>query len=279
MEASPGRRVRRVLLRWGALIAGIYVGVVVLLSAFERSFIFFPTKHPDGDWDPAYLAFEDVWFTSADGVKLHGWYVPHESPVAYLLVAHGNAGNLSHRAPLLAQLHRRVGAAVLIFDYRGYGRSEGSPEEAGIIADAEAARGWLARRAGVDAGDVVLYGESLGGGVMVDLAGRTPTKALILESTFTSLPDVAARVFPWIPVHLAMRTRLDSLSKIGRHRGRLLQFHGDADAVIPYDLGRKLFEAANEPKRFVTLVGHDHNDPPPEEMFEAMRAFLTSSDS
>lgn len=278
-EASAGRRLRRVLFRWAKLIAVIYVGVVVLLLAFERSLIFFPTKYPDGEWDPPYLAFEDAWFTSADGVKLHGWYAPHENPVAHLLIAHGNAGNLSHRALLLAQLHRRVGAAVLIFDYRGYGRSEGSPDEPGIIADAEAARDWLARRAGVDAADVVLYGESLGGGVMVDLASRSPTKAIILESTFTSLPDVASRVFPWLPVHLAMRTRLDSASKIGRYRGRLLQFHGDADTVIPYDLGRRLFEAANEPKRFVTLVGHDHNDAPPPEMFEAIREFLESPGS
>lgn len=268
------RRVRRILTRVVLVLVGTYVGVVLLLMALEKSLIFFPTKYPDGDWNPRYLKFEDAWFTAADGMKIHGWYVPCEHPLAYILFAHGNAGNLSHRGPSLALLRERAHVAVMIYDYRGYGRSEGEPDEAGIIADAEAARGWLAKRAGIREEDVVLYGESLGGGVMVDLASRTPTRALILESTFSSLPDVAAKAFPFIPVHLLMRTRLDSASKIGRFRGPLLQMHGDADSIIPYEIGKRLFDQANEPKTFVTLRGHDHNDYPPEELHAAVRRFL-----
>jgi fermentation-respiration switch protein FrsA (DUF1100 family) len=243
------------------------------LARLERSLVFFPSKYPQGDWQPRGLIFEDAWFRSADGTKLHGWYVPHERPRAVVLYCHGNAGNVTGRAGVLRVLHQ-MGIAVLIFDYRGYGRSDGKPTEEGVLADARAARAWLAKRTGAAEKDVVLLGRSLGGGVAVDLAATDGARGLVLESTFTSIPDVAAVLYPWLPARLLMRTRLDSVNKIGDYRGPLLQSHGDADRTVPYRSGRVLFEAANQPKRFVTIPEGDHNDPQSREYYQALAAFL-----
>jgi fermentation-respiration switch protein FrsA (DUF1100 family) len=259
---------------------------------FERSLVYFPTRYPDGDWHPYGLAFEDAEFRAVDGTRLHGWFVPCENPRAVILFSHGNGGNLSHRADILRELHR-LRAAVMIYDYRGYGRSEGSPEEPGILADARAARAWLAKRAAplvgrassspdrrleaaatFDEREIVQMGESLGGGVAVDLAAADGARGLVLISTFTSLPDIGAIHYPWLPVRLLMRNRLDSLSKIASYHGPLLQIHGDADTIIPYSNGRRLFDAANEPKHFITLHGADHNDLPAPELYRAIDEFL-----
>jgi fermentation-respiration switch protein FrsA (DUF1100 family) len=240
----------------------------------ENSLIYFPSVYPEGIRDPPGLQFEDAWFESADGTKLHGWYVPHANPRAVLLVAHGNAGNLSHRYELLQQL-AALGVSTMIFDYRGYGRSAGVPGEEGILADARAARRWLATRAGVDENEIVLMGESLGAGVMVDLASRDGARALVLENAFTSLPDVAAFHYPWLPVRTLMRTRMDSAAKIGKFRGPLLQVHGDADTIIPFAIGQQLHAAANEPKTFLTISGGDHNDPRSPAFFAALDRFLS----
>jgi uncharacterized protein len=252
---------------------GVYLLLVILMLAMENSLIYFPSVYPNGDWNPQGLKFEDAWFESADGTKLHGWYVPHADPRAIVLIAHGNGGNLSHRSELL-ELLNELGVSAMIFDYRGYGRSSGSPTEAGILADARAARRWLAERAGVRETDVVLFGESLGGGVMVDLAAADGARALVLESTFTSLPDVAAYHYPWLPVRLLMRTRLNSAAKIAAYHGPLLQIHGDADTIIPLAIGRRLFDAAGEPKQLVVIPGGDHNDPHTPQFVAALDKFL-----
>jgi fermentation-respiration switch protein FrsA (DUF1100 family) len=241
---------------------------------FEEALIFFPARYPEGDWQPEGLAFEDARFSSADGTRIHGWYLPHEQPRAVVLFCHGNAGNVSHRAEMLRVLHDGVAVSVLAFDYRGYGRSAGKPNEAGVLADARAARAWLARRAAVDPSEIALMGRSLGGAVAVDLAAHEGARALVVESSFTSLADVAAYHYPWLPVRWALRTRLDSLGKIAAYHGPLLQSHGTADTIVPYRLGRRLFEAANQPKRFVTLPDLDHNDPQPAEYYRALIRFL-----
>jgi hypothetical protein len=252
----------------------VYLLIVLLMMFMEESLLFFPSKYPDGIWQPPGLAFEDAWFTAADGVKLHGWFVPCENPRAVALFSHGNGGNLSHREDYYRALHR-LGVAVLAFDYRGYGRSEGSPSEAGIMADARAARTWLAKRAGIAENEIVLMGESLGGAVAVQLASEAPARALNLESTFSSAPDVAAFHYPWLPIKQLMRTRLDSASLIGKYHGPLLQVHGDADTIVPFALGQKLFAAANEPKQFVVIPGGDHNDPRTPQWYVALDKFLS----
>ena len=251
-----------------------FLMIVVAAMLLENSLIFFPMRYPGGDWRPAGLKFEDAWFQSADGTRLHGWYVPTKNPRAVVLFCHGNAGNITHRASILDVLQRHIGASTLIFDYRGYGRSEGKPNEAGVLADARAARRWLAQREKIAEADIVLMGESIGGAVAVDLAARDGARALVLESTFNNLPDVAAYHYPWLPVRWAMRTRLDSAAKIGNYHGPLLQSHGDADTTVPLRFGQRLHEAANEPKKFLLYPGHDHNDPMPLEYYDELAAFL-----
>lgn len=251
-----------------------YLVILLLAMLFEERLIFQPLNFPEDDWQPQGLTIEDANFTAADGTKLHGWYVPHDEPIAHILFLHGNAGNLTHRIDVLRELHR-LGAAVLILDYRGYGKSEGSPNEQGVLQDARAARKWLAERAGIAEADIVLMGRSLGGGVAVDLTTDVTPRALILENTFTSMPDVAAVHYPFLPVHWAMKTQLDSKSKIAGYDGPLLQSHGTADEIIPYDLGKSLHETCpSSNKQFLELKGMHHNDFQPPEYIQAVREFL-----
>jgi len=241
----------------------------------ENKLIFFPTRYPDGFWDRGGPPIEDAWFEAFDGVQLHGWYLGHEGPSAVILFAHGNAGNLSHR---IDQLHAlaALGASVLVFDYRGYGRSEGSPDEAGVYRDARAARDWLADKTGVAPEQIVLYGRSLGGAVMVDVAVADGARALILDATFDSLRAVAAAHYPGFLVDLLLTARFDSAAKIGRFEGPLLVLHGDADRVVPFEAGQRLFEAATEPKTFVSLPGLGHNDPRTGAGRRAVEEFIAS---
>jgi fermentation-respiration switch protein FrsA (DUF1100 family) len=244
-----------------------------MLSFLENSLIFIPTNFANDNWSPAGITLENVHFAAADGTKLHGWFAPHENPTAVILYCHGNAGNVTHRIDAIRALHDRVGAAVFVFDYRGYGRSEGKPDEPGVLADARAARTWLAKRTGVTPERIVLMGESLGGAVAVDLA-VDGARALILEHTFSSIPDVAAHHYPWLPVRLLMKTQFDSLAKIARYHGPLFQSHGERDSIVPLESGRRLFDAANEPKKFLLIEGGNHNDSPPTGYYEKLRAFL-----
>jgi fermentation-respiration switch protein FrsA (DUF1100 family) len=243
------------------------------LRPVERKVIFQPQKHPAGDWSPQIIVPEDAWFEATDGIKLHGWYVDHPDPRAVALICHGNAGNISGFAETLKILRDRHHLAALVFDYRGYGRSSGSPDEAGILQDARAARAWLANRAEVREQDVVLTGVSLGGAVAIDLA-QDGARGLVVASSFTSLPEVARHHFAWLPASLLMTMRLNSLEKIARYDGPLLVSHGDADEVIPFEQGMRLFEAAPGPKKFVRIRGGHHNDPQPEEYRLAFDEFI-----
>lgn len=266
-----GRALRRLL--WICALA--LVGMVAVLMALERSLIFFPMQYPAGYWHLQPAAAEDVWFTAADGTRLHGWYAGHEDPAAVLLFAHGNAGNITHRADIIERLHQDLHCTVLMFDYRGYGKSEGKPSEAGVLQDGRAARDWLAQRAQVAPDDLVLMGRSLGTAVAVDLAAHDGARGLVLYSAFPSMPDIAAHHYRWLPVRWLMRTRLDSRSKIANYHGPLLQAHGEEDDIIPASLGRQLFEAAPmQQKQWFTLGNSSHNDPIPEAFYVALRRFL-----
>jgi uncharacterized protein len=265
---------RRCLWKIGRIVLMTYGIVLVAAMFLENALIYFPSVYPEGDWRPAGLKFEDAWFQAADGTQLHGWYVPKANARAAVLFCHGNGGNITHRIDTMQMLNRRCGVSLLMFDYRGYGRSQGKPNETGILSDARAARAWLAAREKIPEADVVLMGESLGGAVAVDLAARDGARALVLESTFSSLPDVAGYHYPVLPVHWLMRSRFDSAVKIADYRGPLLAAHGDADTIVPLEFGRRLFDAAKEPKRFLLLPGHDHNDPMPPEFYDAVAGFL-----
>lgn len=246
-------------------------------AQLENSIVFQPRAFPQGDWSPR-PGVEDVWIDSPDGVRLHGWLAEpsNNSPRAVVLYTHGNGGNVTNRRHVIELFRDRMNTTVLVFDYRGYGRSGGEPTEGGVLEDARAARRWLAARTGVREGDIVLVGHSLGGGVAVDLAARDGARGLILEGTFTNLPDVAASHVPLLPVRAVMQARLDSVAKIPAYHGPLLQVHGDADRIVPYDLGRKLFKAANEPKQFVTIPGGGHNEHYTPEYVATLDRFLDS---
>jgi hypothetical protein len=245
------------------------------VQSVDELLAFFPTKFPQGRWNPAESVCQDCWFQSIDGIRLHGWYFPHDHPTAVILIVHGNGGNLTYRASVAQLLHHRFAASVMVFDYRGYGRSEGVPTIEGVLRDARAARLHLSKVERTQENAIVLLGESLGGAVAVDLAGEDGARGLILESTFSSLRDVAASHYAKVLTDVLVANKLDSAAKIKKYRGPVLQSHGDRDGTVPYELGRKLFEAANEPKHFIRLPGKDHNDPKTEEYYRAVGKFLS----
>src|SRR6185295_707516 len=205
--------------------------------------------------------FEDVHFAASDGVKLHGWFFPantnsHRADLA-VLICHGNGGNISHRLDL-CEVMLETGVNVFVFDYRGYGHSEGRPGEEGTYRDAQAACHWL-RAKGLAGTNIIAFGESLGGGVISELAVREPLAGLILQSTFTSVPDVGAELFPWLPVRWISTIKYDTRSKLPRLKMPVLVMHSRSDSLISFAHGEKNFAVANEPKMFWELQG-DHND-------------------
>ncbi|MFL5243872.1 MAG: alpha/beta hydrolase, partial [Gemmataceae bacterium] len=239
----------------------------------DELLLFYPSKYPEGNWQPPNLAFEDAWFNAEDGTRLHGWYCLCENARAVLLYAHGNGGNLAQLSQLLTYFQNQLRVAALAFDYRGYGRSEGDPSAQGILQDARAARAFLAERARVKPSEIVLMGRSLGGAVVAQLAGDVRPRGLILESTFSSLRDEAAYHYPRL-AWLVPENKLNSVAQLERYDGPLLVSHGDADRTIPYQLGLKLFEAAKGPKHFVRIPGGDHNDPQSAEYFQQLDEFI-----
>jgi uncharacterized protein len=223
-----------------------------------RSMIFHPEP---GVWrTPGALGIDasDVWLVAEDGVRLHAYWLESPGATRALLYLHGNAGNASQRLPIANAL-RELGTHVLLLDYRGYGQSEGRPDEKGVQADARAALAHLTGAQRTPAERVVLFGSSLGGAIAVELACGQPLGGVILESTFSSLSDVARGVVPVLGPLLAYG-QFDSRARIGQVRAPLQFFHGDRDEIVPLVLGRALFDAAPQPKQFEVLYGAGHND-------------------
>jgi fermentation-respiration switch protein FrsA (DUF1100 family) len=251
-----------------------------VLRFVEDRFLFRPVP-ASVDWQspPPELVVEDVTLTGADGTRLHAWFTapdgwtPAQGAVLY---AHGNAGNLSHRGNILIRW-RQLGLAVLIFDYPGYGRSEGRPSETGCYAAGDAAFRWLIAVCRVPAGRVLFYGGSLGGAIALDLAVRQPHRGVVLVSVFTSVRDMARKTFPWLPARWLVRNRFDNLGKIPRLRSPLFLAHGTADRLVPFGQGERLFAAANEPKRFFPMAGYDHQHTPGPDFYVALREFLAET--
>jgi len=241
-------------------IALLLLGLVALNVLFYRQqpkMLFFPTRELTSTPQRWGLAYRDVAIHTDDGVTLDGWYVPAKGATRTLLFFHGNAGNISDRGTSLTVFHS-LGLNVLMIDYRGYGRSDGTPDEAGLYRDARAAWRYLTDTRGVPADRIIVAGRSLGGAVATDLAARVRPEALVLESTFDSMADVARHYLPLISRLVRLRYRFDSAAKISAIRCPLLMLHSPDDDVIPFELGRKLFAAAPDPKHFVRLKG-DHN--------------------
>ncbi len=242
-----------------------------------ENFIFYPDDYliaDPGDWG---MPFEDVYFSTADGLTLNGWFVPGEKEMTWLWFP-GNAGNISYRLDNLRLLHHRLSLNIFIFDYRGYGRSQGRPSEEGTYLDAEAALDYLRSRRDIDPDAIIFFGRSLGSAVAVNLATKHKCLGLILESPPTSLVGMMKRLFPSLPPE-ELPIKYDSLSKIKRISVPLLILHGDCDEVVPFFMGRKLYEAANEPKQFYTIENAGHNDTymvGGEGYFRALQDFIES---
>jgi fermentation-respiration switch protein FrsA (DUF1100 family) len=234
------------------------VGILVLAISLIDRVIFQPS--PGVDLAPEALGIdaESLFLETEDGVRVHGFFLPSPGSTRTLLFLHGNAGNASHRLPNAADL-ATLGTDVLLLDYRGYGLSEGRPDEQGVYADARAALEHLHESRGFPLDRIVVFGRSLGGAVAVDVAADRALAGLILESTFTSVAEMA-RAAIGIPLGPLVGRRFPSDEKISRVRCPILFFHGDRDRIVPFELGRRLFEAAPEPKAFETIAGAGHND-------------------
>ncbi len=203
------------------------------------------------------LAYEDVRLETEDGVALAAWWVPAETPRGAVVIAHGNGGNMSHRLDKIRLFHD-LGYGVMAFDYRGYGASEGKPTEKGTYADMAAAVDHVVTVRETNSARLVLYGESLGGAVAIEEAVRRAPAALVVDSSFTSVPAMASRYYPWLPARLLLRFRYDSLSRMPAIKCPVLVLHSPQDDVVPFAMGRQLFASAPEPKAFAELVG-GHN--------------------
>lgn len=235
---------------WLALAAYVYF--------WQARLVFHPARGLSTDPGELGYAWEDVTLHTADGVRIHGWHITRAEPRFTVLFFHGNAGTIADRPLTIARLHE-LGANVFMIDYRGYGNSEGSPDETGTYADAGAAWTYLTDSLGVAPGDIVIYGRSLGGAVALELASRVTPRALIVESTFSSLADMAREHYPYLPTRLLLRFEYPNLEHIRRVRAPILVAHSDADALIPIAQAERLFAAAPSPKQFYRLRG-DHNE-------------------
>jgi uncharacterized protein len=258
---SPMRRMPKLAKALIALLITCLL-LVLMLRWFEHAQVYHPDRVLAATGAELGRPFEDVVFKASDGVELNGWFYPAgaNSPRAGMAVlfCHGNAGNIGGRLDTCRAL-LATGVSAFVFDYRGYGRSRGRPSEEGTYLDAQAAYEWLRHR-GFAGTNIIAFGESLGGGVAAELAGRETLGGLVLQSTFTSIPDIGAELFPWLPVRWLATIRYDTRAKLPRLKVPVLVMHSRTDEMIPFHHGQRNFAAANEPKLFCELNGA-HNDP------------------
>lgn len=250
--------IARATLRAVLLLALGYAALVAFVWLVQRRLQYFPAPGPvDLPGDAAAAGLREIELTAADGVRLKAWHWPGERALT-LVVFHGNAGHRGDRLEWIRSL-RSLGVGVLALDYRGYGGSDGAPDEQGLFLDGEAAARWVAERT---QGPLVYVGESLGAGVAVETAVRLPPAALVLVGSFPSLVGVARCAYPWLPVGLLMRDRFECASKLARLEVPLMCVHAEADSIVPVAQGRAAFAAGREPKEWWSIPGADHNDVP-----------------
>ncbi len=262
-----------VLFGWIAALTTVISG-----CRLEDRFIFHPDHMISRTPGDVGIAFDDVFFTAADGVQLNGWFIPHADARTTFLWFHGNAGNISDRLVNIKLLHERIPSHIFIFDYRGFGRSEGRASELGTYLDGEAAIHYLLDRRGNEENTIVLFGRSLGAAVAAEMANRCDCRGLILESPFVSIAEMARAIFPSLPIAPLLQTRYDVIEKVRRAKIPLLVLHGDADEVVPFEQGKRVFDAALPAnKTFHTIVRANHNDTfivGGESYFETLRKFI-----
>ncbi len=239
---------------WILLSAAVgYLLLVVLMYFLQSQMVYHPQKSITYTPNDIGLSYEDTTFTTEDGISLHGWYIPTDSNIT-VLYFHGNAGNISGRLQTIQLLHN-LGLNVFIFDYRGYGKSEGRPSEQGTYKDARAAWKYLVSEKDIENEQIIIMGRSLGGAVASWLAVHKQPGATILESTFTSAADLGADLYPWLPVRSIIQYNYNTLEYVKKIESPLFMAHSRDDEIVPYQHGKTLFGAANDPKTFVELRG------------------------
>ena len=270
-------------------VVNLLIGLLLILlllglgcaDRLARIALFHPSKFTH---DISTKTSEEVWFQNSQQQNIHGVYLPyrkvnsHDPPVGTILFFHGNGENVSHLVDWAEQIRTDFRCNVLLADYAGYGKSEGKPTAPGILDDGLAALNYLIQKEEIPANQIILYGFSLGGSVAIDLASKHEVKGLIVESSFTSLGDMGRKMLSILPAEYLLWEQLASIKKIGNVRCPVFISHGQADQVIPFSQGQRLFEAANEPKTFfVPPVGSDHHSAPhSEEHTNALRKFINS---
>jgi len=247
---------------WGILVvvAIAYLAICLLLYFMQDRAIFFPDmpgRQLETTPKAVNLDYEDVWGETADGTRIHGWFIPATEAKVTLLFCHGNAGNISHRLESIA-LFNSLGLNVLIFDYRGYGQSTGKVSEQGFYQDVSAMWQALTDKQGIKAENIVIFGRSLGAAVASQLATRVKPGGVILESAFASVPEMAAQLYPFLPARLLARFQLNNMQHVKRIQSPLLVIHSEDDEIIPYAQGQKVFASGHEPKTFLRIRG-SHN--------------------
>jgi fermentation-respiration switch protein FrsA (DUF1100 family) len=273
--------VRSKILRYARTIAIGYLVTLIMLRLFESHFVFFPNVpgRLEGDWDPPGLAVEDVWLNTSDGVKLHAWWVPAKNARYTFLAFHGNAANIANRADIYRFLSETP-VNVLAVEYRGYGKSEGSPSEEGVYRDAQAGYRYLISQRGIAPAQIISYGQSLGTAVATDLASHQEVAGLVLEAPFPSASAMARRVFSFLPgISLLTYRQWDTGRKIRQVKAPVMIVHCTQDPVIPFAMGQAVYEAAHSPKTFVPIDAQCHEEASiysPGHYRTALTAFLAS---
>ncbi len=257
-EPSLARTLLKSALR---ITIGVLIGATLFLMIFEKRLIYYPAAEVDVTPAALQLPFEEVAIDVEPGIRLHGWFIKSskEPAAATILFSHGNAGNIADRLDRV-KTWRSLGVDFLLYDYRGFGRSTGSPDEEGTYRDGRAAYDYLVKSRGVDPTRLVLMGESLGCAISLQLALDRKAKGLVLEAPFASIPHMAAAIYPFLPAKLFVRTRYDNLLKIPLLKMPVLIVQGTQDEVIPVAQGRMVFDAAPQPKKYLGIEGAHHND-------------------
>ncbi|MHC4130685.1 MAG: alpha/beta hydrolase [Planctomycetota bacterium] len=250
------------------ILAVLFIAYVIMALALffmQTHFVYFPTHEHDYTPQDIDLDFEDVTLETSDAIKLNAWYIPAQNASIVILFCHGNGGNISHRLDSI-NLFNQLGLNCFIFDYRGYGLSEGKPDEQGTYMDAFTAYQWLRDEKNFQPQNIIIFGRSLGASIASQLAGKVQVKSLVIESAFTNIIDMGRKLYPYLPVRWFARFYYPTINYIKKVNCPVMVIHSPEDEMIPYEFGLKLYEASNEPKEFVEISG-THND-----------GFITSGD-
>jgi uncharacterized protein len=246
------------LINIGIILSLSYLIIVAVTYFIQDSMLYFPEKEIWHTPKNINLEYSEIYFETEDGITISGWYIPAKNEKGVLLFCHGNAGNISHRLDSIKIFHN-LSLSVLIFDYRGYGKSNGKPSEKGTYLDAEAAWNYLVNVKQKPPEEIILFGRSLGGAVAAEIALMKNPAGLIIESSFTSVPELGSKLYPWLPVKLISKFSYSTIHKVGFIKCHKLIIHSPDDEMISFEHGKSLFENASPPKEFLIIRG-GHNE-------------------